>query len=73
MHTSKDHKKLWIDIVLTSIEINNNLVIHTVIRDINKRKEMERKLEVLTYDLEERIKKEIEKNKEKTAQLIQQS
>jgi two-component system, NarL family, sensor histidine kinase EvgS len=73
MHTSKDHKKLWIEIVLTSIEINNNLVIHTVIRDINKRKEMERKLEVLTYDLEERIKKEIEKNKEKTAQLIQQS
>ena len=73
MHTSKDHKKLWIDIVLTSIEINNNLVIHTVIRDINKRKEMERKLEVLTYNLEERIKKEIEKNKEKTAQLIQQS
>ena len=73
MHTSKDHKKVWIDIVLTSIEINNNLVIHTVIRDINKRKEMERKLEVLTNDLEERIKKEIEKNKEKTAQLIQQS
>ena len=43
-------------------------MIHTVIRDINKRKEMERKLEVLTNDLEERIKKEIEKNKEKTAQ-----
>ena len=73
MHTSKDHKKLWIEVVLTSIEINSNLVIHTVIRDINKRKEMERRLEVLTYDLEKRIKKEIEKNEEKTAQLIQQS
>lgn len=73
MHTSKDHKKLWIEVVLTSIEINSNLVIHTVIRDINKRKEMEKRLEVLTYDLEKRIKKEIEKNEEKTAQLIQQS
>ena len=73
MHTSKDHKKLWIEVVLTSIEINSNLVIHTVIRDINKRKEMEKKLEVLTCNLEERIKKEIEINEEKTAQLIQQS
>ena len=73
MHTSKDHKKLWIEVVLTSIEINNNLVIHTVIRDINKRKEMEKKLEVLTCNLEERIKKEIEINEEKTAQLVQQS
>ena len=73
MHTSKDHKKLWIEVVLTSIEINSNLVIHTVIRDINKRKEMEKKLEVLTCNLEERIKKEIEINEEKTAQLVQQS
>ena len=55
MHTSKDHKKLWIEVVLTSIEINNNLVIHTVIRDINKRKEMEQKLEILTSNLEEKI------------------
>ena len=73
MHISKDHKKLWIEVVLTSIEINNNLVIHTVIRDINKRKQMEKELEVLTYNLEERIKKEIKKNEEKTAQLVQQS
>ena len=34
---------------------------------------MEKKLEVLTCNLEERIKKEIEINEEKTAQLIQQS
>ena len=73
LHRSKDHKKLWIEVVLTSIEINNNLVIHTVIRDINKRKQMEKELEVLTYNLEERIKKEIAKNEEKTSQLIQQS
>ena len=73
MHKNKDFEKLWIEVVLTSIEINNNLVIHTVIRDINKRKAMEKELEVLTYSLEEKIKEEVKKNEEKTAQLIQQS
>ena len=48
-------------------------MIHAVIRDINKRKEMEQKLEVLTYSLEERVNEEIKKNQEKTKQLIQQS
>lgn len=73
VHANEDHQKFWIEVVLTTIEIENNLVIHTVIRDINKRKEMERELEILTYKLEERIKEEIKKNQEKTAQLIQQS
>jgi PAS domain S-box-containing protein len=73
IHKNKNYDKLWIEIVLTSIEIDNNLVIHAVIRDINKRKKMEKELEILTFDLEDRIKKEIEKNEQKTAQLIQQS
>ena len=73
MHKNKDHEKLWIEVLLTSIEINNNLVIHTVIRDINKRKQMEKELEILTFSLEEKIKEEVKKNEEKTAQLIQQS
>ena len=66
-------ENLWIEIVLTSIEIDNNPVIHTVIRDINKRKQMEQKLESLTLHLEEKINEEIKKNQEKTKQLIQQS
>lgn len=73
VHNNKQNKHLWIEVVLTSIEIDNNSVIHTVIRDINKRKEMEQKLEVLTYSLEERVNEEIKKNQEKTKQLIQQS
>lgn len=73
MHKNKSYEKLWIEVVLTSIEIDNNLVIHTVIRDINKRKEMEKELEVLASSLEERIKREIKKNQDKTSQLIQQS
>ncbi|MBD3829931.1 MAG: adenylyltransferase/cytidyltransferase family protein, partial [Arcobacter sp.] len=70
---NKDLENLWIEIVLTYIEIDDVPLIHTVIRDINKRKKMEKELESLTYKLEERIAEEIKKNKEKTNQLIQQS
>ena len=73
VHKNKLNDNLWIEVVLTSIEIDNNSVIHTVIRDINKRKEMEQKLEILTSNLEEKINEEIKKNQEKTKQLIQQS
>lgn len=73
LHINKQNKPLWIEVVLTSIEIDNNQMIHTVIRDINKRKVMEQKLEVLTHNLEERVKEEIKKNQEQTKQLIQQS
>ncbi len=73
VHKNKQNENLWIEIVLTSIEIDNNPVIHTVIRDINKRKNMEQELEILTHNLEEKIDEEIKKNQEKTKQLIQQS
>uniref|UniRef100_UPI004048DAC7 transporter substrate-binding domain-containing protein n=1 Tax=Aliarcobacter sp. TaxID=2321116 RepID=UPI004048DAC7 len=73
VHINKNYERFWIEVVLTTIEINNNLVIHTVIRNITKRKEMEKELEILTYTLEERIAEEIKKNQEKTTQLIQQS
>ncbi|RXJ88386.1 hypothetical protein CRV01_13285 [Arcobacter sp. CECT 8983] len=66
-------KQLWVEIVLTSIEIENRRVIHTVIRDISNRKILEKRLEELNANLEERIKKEIRKNENSTKQLIQQS
>ena len=64
---------VWGEIVLTSIEIENNSVIHMVIRDITNRKILEQKLEDLNTNLEEKIKHEIKKNEIKTQQLIQQS
>lgn len=70
---SRNSIYIWVEIVLTAIEINNKAVIHTVIRNINKRKEMEKELESLTNKLEDRIVEEIKKNEEKTKQLIQQS
>jgi two-component system, NarL family, sensor histidine kinase EvgS len=65
VHKNKQDEFLWIEVVLTSIEIDNNPVIHAVIRDINKRKEMEQELEILTYSLEERVDEEIKKNRRK--------
>lgn len=64
---------IWVEIVLTSIEIDINNVIHTVIRDITNRKVLEQKLENLNTNLEQEIKKEIIKNEYSTKQLIQQS
>lgn len=64
---------IWVEIVLTSIEIEGNSVIHAVIRDISNRKVLEQKLEDLNTNLEEKIKKEIMKNEKNTKQLIQQS
>jgi len=64
---------VWVEIVLTSIEIEENSVIHAVIRDITNRKVLEQKLEDLNINLEQKIKHEIKKNEIKTQQLIQQS
>ena len=64
---------IWVEIVLSSIEIENSNVIHMVIRDISNRKTLEQKLEDLNVNLEEKIRKEIKKNEINTQQLIQQS
>ncbi|NVJ52537.1 MAG: transporter substrate-binding domain-containing protein [Campylobacteraceae bacterium] len=68
-----NRKEVWVEIVLTSIEIENRRVIHTVIRDISNRKILEKRLEELNANLEEKIKREIRKNENSTKQLIQQS
>ncbi len=73
VHTTIQKNESWIEVVLTSIEIDTQPVIHAVIRDINNRKKMEKELEILTSKLEDRIKEEVKKNEEKTTQLIQQS
>jgi two-component system, NarL family, sensor histidine kinase EvgS len=70
---NKQNQEFWVEIVLTAIEIDNEPVIHTVIRDIDNRKKMEKELEILTHKLEDKINEEIKKNQEKTTQLIQQS
>ncbi len=64
---------IWVEIVLTSIEIENNTVLHTVVRDISNRKILEQKLEDLNVNLEKKVQEEIKKNEINTQQLVQQS
>ena len=73
VHKTKTGKNLWFEVVITSIEINNENILHMVWRNIDNRKKIEQKLNELTHNLEEKIEKEIKKNEEKTNQLMQQS
>lgn len=70
---NKFNKNIWLEIVLTTIVIDEKNIIHMVLRDINERKEMEVKLNDLTHTLEHKVRQELRKNEEKTKQLIQQS
>lgn len=67
------NKRIWVEVVLTAIEIENKSVIHSVIRDITERKVLEKELEILNLNLSDKVKEEIKKNEENTKKLIQQS
>lgn len=71
--TDATNSDIWVEVVFTSIEIENENVLHTVIRDITSRKNLEQKLEDLNTNLEKKIQKEIKKNEVNTQRLIQQS
>ncbi len=73
LHNRKDDKKIWLEVVLTPIDIDEESLLHVVWRNIEKRKHMEYELSILTHNLEDKVKKEVKKNEEKTKQLIQQS
>ncbi len=70
---NKRNKNIWLEVVLTTITIDDKNLIHVVLRDIDKRKEMEEELNILTHNLEDKVKQEVKKNEEKTKQLLQQS
>ncbi|WP_083568545.1 transporter substrate-binding domain-containing protein [Arcobacter sp. LA11] len=73
LHRTKDDKKIWLEVVLTPINIDEESLLHVVWRNIDKRKHMENELSILTHNLEDKVKKEVKKNEEKTKQLLQQS
>ena len=73
VHTKKDKSEIWLEVVITSIMLNNEEFLHIVWRDIQKRKNLEDKLSILTHRLEERVHEEVVKNQEKTKQLIAQN
>ena len=72
-HRKKNEDYFWVEITLTPMTINRQNVIHGIWRDISDRKAIEEKLKVLNLTLEERVKNEVTKNREKEQQIIQQS
>lgn len=73
VHKTKKGESIWIEVVITAININHDNILHIVWRDIDSRKKIEEKLNKLTETLEQRVENEIRKNEEKTNQLMQQS
>jgi len=73
MHIRKNNELIWLDVLVTSITLNDQKLNHIVWRDIQHRKNMEEKLSVLTHNLEEKVQEEVKKNQEKTKQLITQN
>ncbi len=73
LHKKKDDSFIWLEVLVTPINLGDEELLHIVWRDIQKRKIMEEELNFLTHSLEEKVKLEVKKNEEKTKQLIQQS
>ena len=70
---SKDGSPLWCEIVLTKIIIDGETILHGVYRNINERKELQKKQEMFQVILKQQVAKEVSKNREKDKALIQQS
>jgi len=73
LHQDRYDREFWVEITLQSIEINNFKLTHGVWRDINARKLAENNIKALNATLNERVKEEIDKNRQKDQQLLQQS
>jgi PAS domain S-box-containing protein len=80
LHKDYEGKEFWCDIVLTKIHLNGKDLLHGVWRDISHRKELElsrkehrEEIELLNKTLEERVHKEVENNRLKDRQILQQS
>ncbi len=80
LHKDYDGKEFWCDIVLTRIHLNGKDLLHGVWRDISHRKELElsrkehkEEIERLNKTLEERVHKEVQNNRLKDRQILQQS
>ncbi len=63
----------WAEVVLTKIFVEGEELIHAVLRDISRRKKLEDEREELHHSLEDRVRDEVEKNREKDKHIFQQS
>ena len=80
LHQDYEGREFWCEIVLTKIHLNGKDLLHGVWRDISHRKELElsrivhkKEMESLNKTLEERVQEEVQNNRLKDRQILQQS
>ena len=80
LHKKRSGELFWTDVVLTKIHLEGEEVIHGVWRDITDRKKLEeqreaskKEIEELNQSLETKVRLEVDKNREKDKQMLQQS
>ncbi len=80
LHSTREGKLFWSEIVLTKITLDGEEMIHGVWRNIEDRKKLEiakeaanQEIAALNKSLEERVNEEVEKNRKKDEQLLLQS
>jgi len=73
MYKKKDGTILWTEIVFTKVHIDGEELIHGVFRDITTKKELEKQKVEFYNELEIRVHKEVEKNREKDQAMLHQS
>ncbi len=73
-HIRANGEVFWADIMLTDISTKDDqTIIHVVWRDIQRKKELEKELMECNIYLEEKVEKELEKNKQHELAMLQQS
>jgi len=72
-HLRKSGEEFWVEITLHTIKLNEEDMIYGIWRDINDRKKAEFEVINLNNILSSRVKEEVEKNREKDKQMMQQS
>jgi PAS domain S-box-containing protein len=73
LNTKKNGENFYVEVTLSPMQLNEEKVTHAIFRDIDSRKRAELEIVELNATLEERVKKEVEKNRQKDQQMLQQS
>ncbi|NPA59239.1 MAG: PAS domain S-box protein [Epsilonproteobacteria bacterium] len=72
-NTKQNGNNFYVEVILSPMELQDEMVTHAIFRDIDSRKKAELEIIRLNTTLEERVSKEVEKNREKDKQMLHQS
>ncbi len=71
VHLKANGERVWMEVALTRISLNQRDILHVVWRDIQRKKELEEELLKINRDLEKKVKEEVDKNIQKDKKMLQ--